>query len=179
MSLCECGCGQDAGVYSATNRRSGKPKRFINGHATKGKTRKTHCVRGHPRSPENVHVGSLTCKLCHADSTSKTKQWASTPTGKLSVKNTDLKLRYGINLKEHDALLEKQNGLCAICSVTLDSSSRNLVPHVDHVHVANEPRYSTKEVRGLLCGLCNRGLGQFKDSLKLINKAAQYLKETQ
>jgi Recombination endonuclease VII len=177
--LCECGCGQDAGVYSATDRRRGKPKRFINGHFSKGKSRKTHCVRGHLRTPESIHTGSFTCKLCHADSTSKTKLWAKTPTGKTSIKNTDIKLRYGITLQEHDVLLKKQKGLCEICSSKLDSSSRNLIPQVDHVHMTNEPRYSSKIVRGLLCGLCNRGLGQFKDSLELLEKAVHYLKETQ
>jgi len=180
--LCECGCGQDAGAYSATDRRRGKPKRFINGHFFKGKTKKTHCIRGHPRTPENLYPNG-TCKkcmdMCKADSMSKFREWARTPSGKLSVKNTGLKLRYGITLEEQHALLEKQKGLCAICSVKLDSSDKNLIPHVDHEHIPDEPRYSSKKVRGLLCGLCNRGLGQFKDSLELLEKAVKYLKETQ
>lgn len=36
--MCECGCGADAGVYSATQdgHRKGEPKRFISGHNDTG-----------------------------------------------------------------------------------------------------------------------------------------------
>lgn len=38
MSLCECGCGRDAGVWTKTNTqlgwRKGAPRRFIHGHNT-------------------------------------------------------------------------------------------------------------------------------------------------
>lgn len=178
MALCECGCGQDAGVYSDTNRKRGKPKRFINGHASKGKTRKTHCIRGHLRTPETLYPNG-TCKICHADGASKTKQWAKTESGRLSSKKTFLKLQYGVTLQELDERLAKQNYCCAICEVLLDSSCLNLTPQVDHVHTENELRFSVKKIRGLLCGSCNRGLGQFKDNIATMEKAVLYLKETQ
>lgn len=41
---------------------------------------------------------------------------------------------------------------------------------VDHCH-------TTGKVRGALCDMCNKGLGQFHDSVELLKKAAQYLVE--
>jgi hypothetical protein len=70
-------------------------------------------------------------------------------------------------------MLKEQGGCCACCGVVLDSSTKNLTPQVDHVHD------ETERVRGLLCGCCNRGLGQFKDSIENLEKAVRYLKETQ
>ena len=74
-----------------------------------------------------------------------------------------LKHYYGITPEEYDALLERQGGLCAIC--------RERPPEklcVDHCHI-------TDLVRGLLCRLCNFGLGHFKDDLGRLRAAIAYL----
>jgi hypothetical protein len=99
--------------------------------------------------------------------------WPKTERGKRSIKNSELKHHYGIDQAKHDAMLSEQKGKCACCGVLLDCSTKDLTPQVDHVHD------ETERVRGLLCGPCNRGLGQFKDSLERLEKAVQYLKETQ
>lgn len=52
---------------------------------------------------------------------------------------------------------------CAICNST-DRLS------IDHCH-------ETGEVRGLLCGKCNSGIGLFKDKIDLLEAAIQYLKQ--
>ena len=77
------------------------------------------------------------------------------------------KRRYGIDLAQYETLLEEQNGLCAICSTNC-SSGRRLC--VDHNH-------KTGKVRGLLCGNCNKGLGSYMDSVKLLKQAIKYLNE--
>lgn len=41
--------------------------------------------------------------------------------------------------------------------------------HIDHCH-------KTGKVRGLLCSNCNTGLGMFRDSPMLLNRASEYLK---
>jgi hypothetical protein len=66
-------------------------------------------------------------------------------------------------------MLIKQDHKCKICGVDeTGSGEKGLV--VDHNHTTNE-------VRGLLCGSCNRALGYFKDSLDVLQKATNYLLE--
>lgn len=77
------------------------------------------------------------------------------------------KKRYGISLEEYDRILEEQNGVCAICAC-LESDNKKDLLSVDHDH-------ETGQIRGLLCSNCNRGLGSFKDSLDLLDKAVDYL----
>ncbi len=74
------------------------------------------------------------------------------------------KTKYGVVASEVSHLLEAQDGRCAICSVVIGVNA-----HVDHDH-------ETREVRGLLCGSCNRGLGMFRDSPEALEKAATYLR---
>lgn len=38
------------------------------------KPKKTHCKRGHPRTPENVYPSNLVCKLCNKLFTKKQKR---------------------------------------------------------------------------------------------------------
>jgi hypothetical protein len=71
---------------------------------------------------------------------------------------------YGLSKDELDALLA-QHHVCAICGS--DDWGRK-GPQVDHDH-------DTGEVRGILCGNCNTGLGHFKDDLQLLKAAVRYL----
>lgn len=80
------------------------------------------------------------------------------------LRNWNLQKKYGISLEEYEALLESQDGVCAICRK--EDTSRY---HVDHDH-------ETGEVRGLLCGDCNKGLGMFKDNPDALQSAIDYLK---
>lgn len=75
---------------------------------------------------------------------------------------------YRITPDEYDALYEEQNGECAICGTTQCADAREFPLHVDHNH-------RTDEVRGLLCDLCNRGIGNFNDDPELLRSAADYL----
>jgi hypothetical protein len=70
---------------------------------------------------------------------------------------------HGLTLAEYDALYAAG---CAICGTHDPGTKRRM--HVDHDH-------ATGKVRGVLCPLCNVGLGHFKDSPALLAKAAQYL----
>lgn len=78
-----------------------------------------------------------------------------------------LRFNYGLSLAQYETLLEKQEGLCAICRLPNTSKRRKYLA-VDHDH-------ETQEVRGLLCDQCNVGLGSFKDDPELLRRASLYL----
>jgi len=60
---------------------------------------------------------------------------------------------------------ESQGGICAICKKPPQQNKRLAV---DHCH-------TTGDIRGLLCDLCNRGLGFFQDDIERIAIAIVYL----
>lgn len=71
---------------------------------------------------------------------------------------------YGITAEEFQAMHIAQDGKCKICKQAgpLD---------IDHCH-------KTGSVRGLLCGLCNRGLGCFRDDVARLTAALEYIQGT-
>ena len=62
--LCECGCGQDAGVYPRTHASDGaikgKPRRFLPRHHAK----KSHCIRGHALTSDSTYLDARCCRVC-------------------------------------------------------------------------------------------------------------------
>jgi len=78
---------------------------------------------------------------------------------------------YKMTVSEFNALWHSQDGKCAICNV--DMMPRGRTPTsvaVDHNHVNGA-------VRGLLCRVCNVGIGYLRDDPDLLMRAAEYLIE--
>jgi len=73
---------------------------------------------------------------------------------------------YGITPVEFDALIEKQEGRCAICSTDTPGGKGNW--HVDHDH-------DSGRIRGLLCHHCNLMLGNSGDDPERLRAGAEYL----
>lgn len=78
---------------------------------------------------------------------------------------------YRMTIVEYDALADQQGHVCAICRQpeserTATGDPRRLA--VDHCH-------ETGEIRGLLCGACNKGLGYFKNNRQRLIDAVKYL----
>lgn len=71
---------------------------------------------------------------------------------------------YGIDKADYVRMKKEQNDACKICGAVYP------VLCVDHCHTGGQ-------VRGLLCGHCNKGLGFFKDNIENLNKAIEYLRE--
>ena len=71
---------------------------------------------------------------------------------------------------EYEKISESQKGLCKICRKSKDENGKtkkNLA--VDHCH-------ETGKVRGLLCMICNTGLGKFNDDPDILERAIKYLR---
>lgn len=72
------------------------------------------------------------------------------------------KQKYGITLEDYERMYMFQEGKCAICK---KHESRLCVDH----------NHKSKKVRGLLCPLCNKGVGLFYENKKILVSAIEYL----
>ena len=88
------------------------------------------------------------------------KEWRDKNKEKMFVYH--LRHKYGIEKEDYNKLLKQQESRCAICGLM----SQNL--HIDHSHLSGK-------IRGLLCELCNKGLGLFRDNSELLKRATEYL----
>jgi DNA gyrase/topoisomerase IV subunit A len=77
-----------------------------------------------------------------------------------------LRTKYGLTLADYNKMIKEQGGVCYICQNPPNVKALA----VDHCH-------TTGKVRRLLCDNCNKGLGCFKDSPELLQKAINYLKK--
>lgn len=130
---------------------------------------RTHCKRGHRFTKETTYQqhGGRGCKTCKNER--QRKKRALDPERfrayyRKHWRKHALKHLYGLSWEEFEALLEKQKGVCAICGTTREGTLG-----VDHDH-------KTGKVRGLLCKLCNRGIGIFEKDPGTLQRAIDYLK---
>ena len=106
------------------------------------------------------------CKTCRA---------AYYQDNKHRWRQSDLKRRYNISLTYYNDLLASQGGVCAICSTT-EPGGRGAY-HVDHDHSCCQTGAACGScVRGLLCHGCNLMLGVARDSVRVLESAAEYLR---
>ena len=93
------------------------------------------------------------------------KEWNKENSKKRKIQRTSttLKRDYGITVEEREKVLEFQKGCCGICKRPL------IKGNTDHDH-------KTGETRGFLCFSCNYALGHFRDNIKLIEAALDYLR---
>lgn len=99
----------------------------------------------------------------------KAKIWRKRPRNRIKRESTMRSWRYGITLEQYNYLRAKQIFRCAICDRP-ETQTRRL--DIDHCH-------KTNKIRGLLCNLCNQGLGLFKDSISSLISAVKYLETTE
>ncbi len=112
------------------------------------------------------------CKKCHHQRIVKERK---NPVNREKFRQyqhkSGLKNRYGITPQILNEMILKQNNRCLICNnpPVIGGAHQNSVLHIDHCH-------KTGKIRGLLCHLCNRGIGLFREDENLIKKALDYLK---
>ena len=100
------------------------------------------------------------CKVC-------TENYRKANRNTTKDTNAYLIRTYNIDLKDYERILDNQGGVCAICSTSVPGGNNKRLS-VDHCH-------TTGKVRGLLCRLCNAGIGKLKDDPALTRKATEYL----
>lgn len=112
------------------------------------------------------------CKKCHSD---KQGLYAKTNKEAHRVRSyrSQLKKNYGLSVKDFNALYEKQHGVCDICGTQVE----NIFQGIEGYRVAVDHCHKTGKVRGLLCNLCNSGIGKLKDDPYIVRNALHYLEK--
>jgi len=131
---------------------------------------KTCCVCKEEKSLEefNNASGRIDKKhtMCRRCASKQNKEKVKTLEFIEHRKNYMLQWYHGITLEDYNKKFEEQKGKCAICGMHQTELKRPLV--VDHDH-------KTGKMRGLLCNLCNWGLGSFQDNIVFIENGINYL----
>lgn len=107
------------------------------------------------------------CRKCI--NTDNLKRYHENPSTKSAHRSASYRHRiksYGLTFEEYDNLLESQDSSCAVCG---SKPNRSLV--IDHCH-------TTGKVRGLLCDLCNKALGNVKDNVGTLKGLIKYLEKS-
>ena len=109
------------------------------------------------------------CKSCVGNSSKQVREWRQKNPGKnRALRERERVTVYKLPIEEYHAMLEEQGHKCAICGTDTPGGKGSW--HIDHNH-------ETGKVRGLLCAMCNVGLGNFYDRVDLLEGAIAYLKE--
>ncbi len=152
---------------------AGKP--LLEPRETDDGRRCSSCRRRKPKDqfrPNAGHYDGLSC-YCRECANRKAREDAKKPSMKSYrrryMKWYDLKKNYGLTREDFDALVTKQDGKCAICLDELKLGTGGC--GVDHEH-------STGTIRGILCRLCNVGIGHFRERPELFIRAIEYLRST-
>jgi hypothetical protein len=81
----------------------------------------------------------------------------------------NIKSTFGITKGQYEKIEKAQGGVCAVCGQPPSGNTKNQqVLAIDHCH-------ATGQIRGLLCGRCNKALGLFNDDALRLQKAIRYL----
>lgn len=98
-----------------------------------------------------------------------TKKWreANPEKAKAACNKSYMKRTFGMSPEQYEAMLQTQGGGCAFCDQKPGGT------RFDHDHTCGQC------VRWLLCDLCNRALGMFKDDINVLERAATALRERQ
>ena len=112
------------------------------------------------------------CKQCN---NARVNKYNKENYDKIKYTRDKLYKRHGIDKQKFEKILEDQNNKCKICNNELCLSNFKQIT-IDHDHNCCSGTYSCGRcIRGLLCSVCNKGLGMFYDDIELLKSAILYL----
>jgi len=177
--LCECGCGE-----RTKRNANGTPRHYLRNHFT----RKVQWIDGVPyrqciacgeeepiskfAKKTGAAFGKSRCLKCERKKDASYRRKYRKKRKQVEAINR-MKKTYNITPDDYDKILASQQNACAICRATTNQKqARHFgIFDIDHCH-------DTNKIRGLLCGSCNRGIGQLKHSVDILKSAIAYLKRT-
>jgi hypothetical protein len=128
------------------------------------------------RSPEEIVApNEKRCRKCR--STKPIEEFWKTMMGsdgytsrcKTCLTEQAIQIKWGLSKVDVMLMLAAQRDRCAICRKQFNLGSFR--PYaIDHCH-------ATGRIRGILCRLCNTGLGMFRDSPQFLRSAARYIEK--
>jgi hypothetical protein len=86
---------------------------------------------------------------------------------KIQIKFSRIRKEYRLTRDAYLAIVDRQASACRICR---RHEPDHFKLHIDHCH-------DTGQVRGLLCGPCNQGIGLLRHSAERLELAIEYLRE--
>ena len=84
-----------------------------------------------------------------------------------------LKYKYSLTPEQYKEILDKQNGVCAICYKECKTTKGLAIDH-DH-KCCPADKSCGKCIRGLLCANCNGAIGMLQEDISILNRAIKYL----
>lgn len=128
------------------------------------------CLKYHAKEnfgPAGPGQLSIYCKPClNRIARDRLKKPKNRANAKKYADRFRIKKLYGMTIEDIDRMMDDQDNKCAICREPLVFGTGGC--SVDHDH-------GTNVVRGLLCRLCNVGLGHFRENEMHLNAAIRYL----
>ncbi len=109
-------------------------------------------------------------RLCKAEGCDKPRASSGTYCAAHYYKPRKRLYRYGLTVEAFNQLLVEQDGRCAVCRTDTPSGAKGVGWCVDHDH-------ETGQVRGVLCGACNTGIGMLQDDPDVIAAALRYVQK--
>ena len=123
-------------------------------------------IKKYVKKDRKTDKGKATKRLCD-------KRYRDNNREKIREYNKIRGYWYESKIKKEKAqlILDKQNGLCAICGISITLiSNTNHSACIDHCH-------KTNKIRGALCRKCNSGIGLLNDDINLLQNSINYLKK--
>lgn len=158
--LCACGCGEPT---------ESETRKFVRGHWNRPCRSPEEYAKWKPeRDAKRAQMGRDCAKRYQAK--------VRAEQGPVEARRRSLWTRYRLTPEAYEALLEEQDGACAICGTKEPRASGRDTFCVDHVHESGPYKGSrTGAIRGLLCGRCNMAIGLLDHNPEALEAAIGYL----